>query len=227
MLPDLKSFENMEIFINELKLFFDDEKALFKKELSNTKIARAFFYDGKLILNIKDYENNIQASLIRMAFEKKHKYDADEYFYSYVDFTSADVKTIVFSQNEARINIKSSDNEIVIRDKKFDFLRPEQVKLKEFYKFMEFESLLDKKNLDFVEDIDVNNKQTFYKLLNNNKDKLDILINYYIEAKNLKIDFFNITKENKELLQLKTDIDYSIFNLNNGIWNHIKKVVGV
>lgn len=58
----------------------------------------------------------------------------------------------------------------------------------------------------FVEDIKISNYQKYYDLINNNKDKLKNLTSIYIESKKMHLDFFNLNKENKDVLTLKTDI---------------------
>lgn len=128
-----------------------------------------------------------------------------------------DLATVHFSFNNREnifciySNEEGNRNTIDLRDNKFENLH----KLYEKEKLMiGIQKVLEENMNDydfenvkyFVEDIKISNYQKYYDLINNNKDKLKNLTSIYIESKKMHLDFFNLSKENKDVLMLKTDI---------------------
>lgn len=125
-------------------------------------------------------------------------------------------------------------NVLSLKDKKYSILNDFYFKQEKISKILK---ILDKNitNFDysssnikpFLKDIDLTNYQTYRTLINNNINNLKNLTLTYTEAKKLNIDFFKLTKEDKELLMLNSDLSIN-FNVDtkktsNRIFSFFKK----
>lgn len=149
-----------------------------------------------------------------------------------------DLATVHFSFNPREnifciySNEEGNRNTIDLRENKFETLHKlyekENLMISVQKVFEQNMNDYDFENIKyFVEDIKISNYQKYYDLINNNKDKLKNLTSIYMESKKMNLDFFNLTKENKEVLMLKTDITCDFIFENNlkskSIFSFLKK----
>lgn len=209
MLDELDDFNSVRKFLSQLKIFFDNENQLFVSQTDNNQKVSAFFHNGYLVLNLRNSETAEQCVLVK---------DNPEDRFTFIDYKNKDVQfNYNHIQNEFALNIRNSRNKIIVNKNSLDFLTPKNKKLNNILKFGEFSKYLTKDSLLFLEDVTVENKDIYYRLLQNNKNNLHNFIELYQDAKSLDINFFNMSKNDKELLKLKTDISVDIFDMSRCI----------
>lgn len=121
-------------------------------------------------------------------------------------------------------SVHISDKQLLIRDDSLNFLEHFQDKMIKVEKIRQLVPEKAAYLFDFLNDIDNNNYDQYKAVIEKNKNKIHELLLCYKEAKKFGFDFFNMNDEEKNLLQLKTDIKYDS-NENENQWkNALKRI---
>lgn len=78
------------------------------------------------------------------------------------------------------------------------------------------------KNESFYNHITKDNIEDYISLIKKNKNNIIEAVSYIKEAKKLGFDIFNLKEEDKEVIQLQTDIKFDL-KLNNSFFDRLKR----